>query len=73
MEGVFALAGTPRAAVRCISAAVNRALRRDDIAAALVERGVRTAGGTRDAFRQKLSQGLQRWRRVVRDASIELP
>lgn len=70
--GVFAPPGTPPEAVRRINAAVNQVLLRDDVAAALVDRGVRTAGGTPEDFRQKLSQDLQRWRRVVRDASIEL-
>ncbi len=70
--GVFAQADTPQAAVRRINTAVNRVQGREDIAAALVDRGVRTAGGTPDDFRQKLSQELQRWRRVVRDANSEL-
>jgi tripartite-type tricarboxylate transporter receptor subunit TctC len=70
--GVFAPPGTPPESVKRINAAVHRVLLRDDIASALVDRGVRTAGGTPDDFRQKLSQDLQRWRRVVRDANIEL-
>jgi tripartite-type tricarboxylate transporter receptor subunit TctC len=70
--GVFAPPGTPPESVQRINAAVNRVLQRDDIAAALVDRGVRTSGGTPEDFRRKLSQDLQRWRRVVRDANIEL-
>jgi tripartite-type tricarboxylate transporter receptor subunit TctC len=70
--GVFAPPGTPPASVQRVNAAVNRVLLRDDIAVALADRGVRTAGGTPEDFRQKLSHELQRWRRVVRDANIEL-
>lgn len=70
--GVFAPPGTPTAAVQRVNAAVNRVLVRSDIAAAFVERGVRTVGGTPDEFRQKLTQESQRWRRVVRDANVEL-
>jgi tripartite-type tricarboxylate transporter receptor subunit TctC len=70
--GVFAPTGTPQAAVQRINAAVNRVLQREDVAAALTSRGVRTAGGSAEDFRQKLAQEQQRWRRVVREASIEL-
>lgn len=70
--GVFAPPGTPAAAVQRVNGAVNRVLQRSDVAAAFVERGVRTAGGTPEEFRQKLTQESQRWRRVVRDANVEL-
>lgn len=70
--GVFAPPGTPAVAVQRINAAVNRVLQGSDIAAALIDRGVRTAGGTPDEFRHRLAQESQRWRRVVRDANIEL-
>jgi tripartite-type tricarboxylate transporter receptor subunit TctC len=70
--GVFAPPGTPSAAVHRINSAVNRVLQRSDIANAFVDRGVRTAGGTPDEFRHRLAQESQRWRRVVRDAGIEL-
>jgi tripartite-type tricarboxylate transporter receptor subunit TctC len=70
--GVFAPPSTPAAAVQRINAAMNRVLQRSDIAAAFIDRGVRTAGGTPDEFRHRLAQESQRWRRVVRDAHIEL-
>jgi tripartite-type tricarboxylate transporter receptor subunit TctC len=70
--GVFAPPGMPAAAVQRINAAVNRVLQRGDITTALIDRGVRTAGGTPDEFRHRLVQESQRWRRVVRDANIEL-
>lgn len=70
--GVFAPLGMPPAAVQRINVAVNRVLQRSDIASALNDRGVRPAGGTPDEFRNWLAQESQRWRRVVRDANIEL-
>lgn len=70
--GVFAPPGTAPAAVLRVNAALNKVLQRADVASALVDRGVRTASGTPEDFRQKLLLESQRWRQVVSERGIEL-
>lgn len=70
--GVFAPAGTPQAVVTRINVALNRVLQRADVAAALLDRGVRPGAGSPEDFQKKLAQEAQRWRRVIGDAKLEL-
>jgi tripartite-type tricarboxylate transporter receptor subunit TctC len=69
--GLLAPAGTPREAVAKISAAVNEALKADEVAKALQPQGIDLLGGTPDQFARYIDSEMKRWDTVARAAGLK--
>jgi tripartite-type tricarboxylate transporter receptor subunit TctC len=69
--GLLAPAGTPRAAVERISAAVNEALKSDEVAKALNPQGIDLLGGRPDDFARYIDSEMKRWDTVARSAGLK--
>jgi tripartite-type tricarboxylate transporter receptor subunit TctC len=70
--GVLAPAGTPRAAVDTLAAAVIKAARAPDIRQRLLEQGAEPIGNTPDEFARQLREEVGRWTKVVADSGIRV-
>ena len=64
--GVVAPAGTPRAAIDRINAAVNRALASPDLQEKFLKLGLEPQSGSADAFGKTLAADASRWSPVVK-------
>jgi tripartite-type tricarboxylate transporter receptor subunit TctC len=62
--------GTPDAVVAAMNRAVNAALARPALRAALAERGTVPRGGTAEAYAALIDSELTRWARVVAEAKV---
>lgn len=69
--GMLAPAGTPPAVVSRVNADVNDLLKEEDIAQLLAKQGLSAAGGTPQAFAERVKRELERWTRVVKAAHIK--
>jgi tripartite-type tricarboxylate transporter receptor subunit TctC len=69
--GMLAPAGTPPAVVSRVNADVNDLLKEKDIAQLLAKQGLSAAGGTPQAFAERVKRELERWTRVVKAAHIK--
>jgi tripartite-type tricarboxylate transporter receptor subunit TctC len=65
-------AGTPGGAVGTLNAAVNTALTKPNVLAALGNLGAVPAGGTPDAFGDFVKSEMSHWAQVVKDAGIKI-
>jgi tripartite-type tricarboxylate transporter receptor subunit TctC len=70
--GVLAPAGTPRAAVDTLAAAVIKAARAPDIRSRLLEQGAEPIGNTPEEFARQLRDEVGRWIKVVADSGIRV-
>ena len=69
--GLLAPAGTPPAAINKVAAAVNEALKSDEVANALRPQGIDLLGGTPDQFAGYIAQEMKRWDTVARAAGLK--
>jgi tripartite-type tricarboxylate transporter receptor subunit TctC len=70
--GVLAPAGTPRAAVDTLAAAVMKAARAPDVRSRLLEQGAEPIGNTPEEFARQLRDEVGRWIKVVADSGIRV-
>jgi tripartite-type tricarboxylate transporter receptor subunit TctC len=70
--GVLAPAGTPRAAVDTLAAAVIKAARAPDVRSRLLEQGAEPIGNTPEEFARQLRDEVGRWIKVVADSGIRV-
>jgi tripartite-type tricarboxylate transporter receptor subunit TctC len=69
--GLLAPAGTPRDIVLRYNAVVNEILQQPKIIENLAKQGLTVAGGTPEKFSQFIAADMEKWRKVVEDASIK--
>ena len=69
--GVFVPAGTPRAAVDRLNAALNLALGDADVRARLLAHGAEPAGGTSEALGKVVAAELPKWASLAREMRIK--
>jgi tripartite-type tricarboxylate transporter receptor subunit TctC len=71
-QALFAPAGTPPAAVRRLAEAFAAALTAPDVAQKIAGSGAIVVAGGPDALAEFQRREIEKWRRVVREAAIEL-
>jgi tripartite-type tricarboxylate transporter receptor subunit TctC len=69
--GMLAPAGTPRAIVERLSAAVNDALRAPEVLAPLRLQGIDPVGGSPDEFARYIESEIKRWAEVATAAGLK--
>lgn len=69
--GILAPAGTPKDAVAKLNAAVNAALKADDVRTRLVGAGIEIQGGTPEQFGAVIRNEVEKWGRIVKEAGIQ--
>jgi tripartite-type tricarboxylate transporter receptor subunit TctC len=67
-QGILAPARTPPAAIARLNAAVNAALRDEEVTARLAGMGAWATGGTAEAYARFLASEIVLWARVVRES-----
>jgi tripartite-type tricarboxylate transporter receptor subunit TctC len=68
--GVLAPAGTPKAAIERVNAAVNAALGEADVKERLAALGCDPAGGTAESFATRVNGDIARWKKLAADKNI---
>ena len=71
-KAVVAPAGTPAEVIAAVNAAVNQALKRQDVIDALKADGSAVAGGTPEQFAQFLAKEQKRWSETVRESGAHI-
>ena len=69
--GILAPAGTPKDAVAKLNAAINAALKMDDMRARLTNAGIEIQGGTPEHFGNVIENEIDKWGRIVKEAGIQ--
>jgi tripartite-type tricarboxylate transporter receptor subunit TctC len=69
--GLLAPTGTPRTAIDKVAAAVNQAIKTDDVAKALQPQGIDLLGGSPDDFARYIDSEMTRWDKVARAAGLK--
>jgi tripartite-type tricarboxylate transporter receptor subunit TctC len=69
--GLLAPAGTPQAAITKVNAAVNEALKADEVANALRPQGIDLLGGSTDDFARYIATDMKRWETVAHAAGLK--
>ncbi|MBI3372753.1 MAG: tripartite tricarboxylate transporter substrate binding protein [Betaproteobacteria bacterium] len=69
--GILAPAGTPKDAVAKLNAAINAALKLEDVRARLAGAGVEIQGGTPERFANVIRDEIEKWGRIVKEAGIQ--
>jgi len=69
--GILAPAGTPKEIVAKLNAAVNAALKMDDVRAKLEGAGIQIQGGTPEHFGNVIKGEVEKWGRIVKAAGIQ--
>jgi tripartite-type tricarboxylate transporter receptor subunit TctC len=69
--GILAPAGTPKEAVTKLNAAINVALKAEDLRNRLVTNGIEIQGGTPEHFGDVIKREIEKWGRVAREAGIQ--
>jgi tripartite-type tricarboxylate transporter receptor subunit TctC len=69
--GILAPAGTPKDVVEKLNAAINAALKLDDVRARLMGAGIEIQGGTPQAFAEVIKVEVDKWGRIVKEAGIQ--
>ena len=70
--GVFALAGTPKAATERINAALNEALRTPQLIKTLQAQGAEAVGGSAADFERVVRADYAKWGRVVKESGARV-
>jgi tripartite-type tricarboxylate transporter receptor subunit TctC len=65
-------AGTPAAVIATLNAAVNQALKRQDVIDALKADGSTVVGGTPEQLAQFLAKEQKRWSETVRESGAHI-
>jgi tripartite-type tricarboxylate transporter receptor subunit TctC len=71
INGILAPAGTPRDYVQRVNAVVNRALKKPEMQAKLVDLGFEVAGGTPEEFATWIRTEIVKWAKVVKDSGAK--
>jgi tripartite-type tricarboxylate transporter receptor subunit TctC len=69
--GILAPAGTPKEAVAKLNAAINSALKMEDVRSRLMGAGIEIQGGTPQAFAEVIRIEVDKWGRIVKEAGIQ--
>jgi tripartite-type tricarboxylate transporter receptor subunit TctC len=69
-SGLVAPAGTPRAVIAKLNAAIDRILKMEDVRARFAALGVEPVGGPPEAFARHVRTESEKWGKVVRAANI---
>jgi tripartite-type tricarboxylate transporter receptor subunit TctC len=69
--GILAPAGTSRETVAKLNAAINAALKMDDVRQRLTGAGIEIQGGTPEQFAAVIKTEIDKWGRVVKEAGIQ--
>jgi tripartite-type tricarboxylate transporter receptor subunit TctC len=69
--GLLAPAGTPKVAIDRINAAVNQAIKSEQVIKALQPQGIDLLGGTSDEFARYIAGEMERWDKVSRAAGLK--
>jgi len=70
-QGIMAPARTPPAAIARLNAAVNAALRDDEVKARLAGMGARPTGGSAEDYAKYLAAEIELWGRVVKESGAQ--
>jgi len=69
-SGIVAPAGTPRAVIAKLNAAIERILATDEVRKKLASLGVETVGGSPEAFAAHIRAESDKWGRLIKAANI---
>ncbi len=69
--GILAPAGTPRDIVAKLNAAINDALKLEDVRARLIGAGIEIQNGTPERFGDVIKGEVDKWGRIVKEAGIQ--
>jgi tripartite-type tricarboxylate transporter receptor subunit TctC len=69
--GILAPAGTPKDVIAKLNAAINAALKTEDVQAKLTGAGIQIQGGTPEQFAAVIQSEIEKWGKVVKDAGIQ--
>ena len=69
--GILAPAGTPKPVVLKLNAAMNAALKQEDVRSRLTGAGVEIQGGTPEQFGEVIKAEVEKWGRIVKAAGIQ--
>jgi tripartite-type tricarboxylate transporter receptor subunit TctC len=69
--GILAPAGTPKPVVLKLNAAMNAALKQEDVRSRLTGAGVEIQGGTPEQFGEVIKAEVDKWGRIVKAAGIQ--
>jgi tripartite-type tricarboxylate transporter receptor subunit TctC len=69
--GILAPAGTPKDIVQKLNAAINAALKDDEVRAKLTGSGMQIQGGTPAEFAKFIDDEIGKWGKIVKDANIQ--
>ena len=70
--GLFAPAGTPKAAVDLLNGKIDAILKLPEVKANLLKLGLEPAGGGPDVLAGKVQSELQKWTKIVREKNIRI-
>jgi tripartite-type tricarboxylate transporter receptor subunit TctC len=71
-NGVFVPHGTPAAIVQKLNAALNQALRTPEVQSRFEQLNIESRANTPEEFRAFVSEQMERWSKVVKEANIKL-
>ncbi len=69
--GILAPAGTPKQVVAKLNAAINDALKMDDVKTRLIGAGIEIQSGTPEHFAKVIQTEIDKWGRIVKEAGIQ--
>ncbi len=69
--GILAPAGTPKDVVAKLNAAVNEALKLEDVRTRLIGAGIEIQSGTPERFGDVIKNEVDKWGRIVKEAGIQ--
>jgi tripartite-type tricarboxylate transporter receptor subunit TctC len=69
--GILAPAGTPKPVVLKLNAAINAALKQEDVRSRLTGAGVEIQGGTPEQFGEVIKAEVEKWGRILKTAGIQ--
>ena len=69
--GILAPAGTPKDVVAKLNAAVNEALKLEDVRTRLIGAGIEIQSGTPERFGDVIKNEVEKWGRIVKEAGIQ--
>ena len=70
--GLFAPAGTPRDIVSLLAARIDAIVRMPDVREVFRQAGLESAGGTPEAFDERVRADIARWAKVARAANVKV-
>jgi tripartite-type tricarboxylate transporter receptor subunit TctC len=70
--GLFAPAGTPREIVSLIAARIDAIVRTPEVREIFRQAGLESAGGTPEAFDERVRSDIAKWAKVARAANVKV-